>query len=285
MKGNNSKSIGVLYGDQAENGLTHDFFAAILEGFRKAIETRGYNMCFFNTNKEYPEAKSFLDQAKEEGYAGVFIPCIDFMNSEVVELMKSGMPVATIDSDVEGVVSVNSDNKGGMTELMEYLISMNHKRIAFITGEECDVTRIRLSAFINSMKKANINVKGEYIKQGKYRNINMATYLTEELMRLPEPPSCIIYPDDYAAIGGLNVLRARGFEIPSEMSIAGFDGIDIMSQYEPRITTVFQDKDGLGKVAASELMEWIENPDYKPGEPIIVETQFKKGRSVGKVYY
>lgn len=285
MKGIKSNNIGVLYGDNSENGLTHDFFAAVIEGFMKTIETKGYHMCFFNTNKVYPGRKSFLEQAKEEEYAGVFIPCIDFDNPEVIELMKSGIPVVTIDSDFEGVISIKSDNRGGMTDLMEYLISMNHKRIAFITGEECVVTRIRLSAFINSMKKAGIEVKGEYIKQGKFRDINMATYLTEELMRLPEIPSCIIYPDDYAAIGGLNVLKARGFEIPSEMSIAGFDGIDIMSRYEPRITTVFQDKDGLGKAAALHLMEWIENPDYKPGEPVVIGTQFQKGRSVGKVYY
>lgn len=280
----NSHSIGVLYGD-AENGLTHDFFAAILEGFLKTVEARGYNICFFNTNKTYPGRKTFLEQAEEKNYAGIFIPCINFADPEVVSLMSCGLPVATIDADVDGIISVKSDNEGGMTSLMEYIISLNHRRIAFITGDDCTVTNIRLSAYLNCMKKAGIDVPAEYIRQGRFRNINTTTLLTEELMRLPEIPSCIIYPDDYAAIGGLNVLRARGFEIPSEISVAGFDGNDLMLHYEPRITTVVQNKKGLGETAANHLLEWIENPEYKPGETIVIDTEFQKGRSVGKVYY
>lgn len=285
MKEKNSHNIGILYKDEADNGLTHDFFAAIIEGFLRKIETGGYHMCFINISEDYPERRSFLEQVQQEDYAGVFIPCTDFYESEVVSLMSSGVPVAAIDADFDGIISVKSDNEGGMTALMEYLISLNHRRIAFITGEECAVTDIRLSAYLNCMRKAGIEVSQEYIKHGKFRNINMSTLLTEELMRLSEIPSCIIYPDDYAAIGGLNVLKARGFEIPSEISVAGFDGNDIMSHYEPRITTVYQNKKGLGEAAAVQLMEWIENPEYKPGKPITIDTEFQKGRSVGKVYY
>lgn len=285
MNDKNLHNIGVLYRDDADDGLTHGFFAAILEGFLKKIEEKGYHICFINTNKSYSERKTFLEQAQEEEYAGIFIPCMDFGSPEVISLMSSGIPVAAIDVDFDGIISVKSDNEGGMTSLMDYLMSLNHKRIAFITGEDCSVTKIRLSAYLNCMKKAGIEVPAEYIRRGKFRNINTATLLTEELMRLPEIPSCIIYPDDYAAIGGLNVLRARGFEIPLEISIAGFDGNDIMSHYEPRITTVFQNKKKMGETAAKHLIEWIEDPEYKPGKPIVIETEFQKGRSVGKVYY
>ena len=285
MNDKNLHNIGVLYRDDADGGLTHDFFAAILEGFLKKIEEKGYHMCFINTNESYSERKTFLEQAQEEEYAGIFIPCMDFGSPEVISLMSSGIPVAAIDVDFDGIISVKSDNEGGMTSLMDYLMSLNHKRIAFITGEDCPVTKIRLSAYLNCMKKAGIEVPAEYIRRGKFRNINTATLLTEELMRLPEIPSCIIYPDDYAAIGGLNVLKARGFEIPLEISIAGFDGNDIMSHYEPRITTVFQNKREMGETAAKHLIEWIEDPEYKPGKPIVIETEFQKGRSVGKVYY
>lgn len=235
--------------------------------------------------RRYSGRKTFLEQVREEGYAGVFVPCTHYGEPEVVELFESGVPVAAIDYPEEGVISVKSDNKGGMTELVEYIISMNHKAIAYITGEDCVVTKTRLSAFLRCTKKAGIEIPAEFIKQGRYRDMNMATFLTEELMRLPETPSCIIYPDDYSAVGGLNVLRARGFEIPSDISVAGFDGNAIMAQYEPRITTVFQDKMGMGKTAAMKLMDWIENPGYKPEKPVLVNTDFQKGRSVGKVYY
>lgn len=280
-----TNDIGVLFADGAQSGLTHDFFAAILEGFMKTIEARGYHMSFINTNKQHEGRKTYLEQALERKYDGVIIACIDFEDPEVVELMSSGIPMVNIDEEVDGVISVKSDNIGGMDMLMDYIISMNHKRIAYITGEDCSVTRTRLKSFVDSMRKAGLEVKSEYIKQGKFRDINRAAYLTEELMRLPDVPSCIIYPDDYAAIGGLNVLRARGLDIPGDISIAGYDGIDIMSRYEPKITTVVQNKKELGRIAGERLIEWIENPDYKLENTIVIDTSLQKGRSVAKAYY
>lgn len=277
--------IGVLFADKAESGLTHDFFAAILDSFMKTIQARGYQMCFLNTNKDYPNRKTYMEQVRERRFDGVAVICIDFDDPEVVELLESGIPVVTIDELVDGVISVESDNTGGMIELMHYLIEMKHKRIAYITGEDCHVTRTRLKAYSQCCREAGIEMHADYVLSGKFRDINQASYLTETLMRLPDPPTCIIYPDDYAAIGGLNVLRARGLEIPGDISIAGYDGIDITSRYEPRITTVIQNKQELGRVSADRLLEWIENPDYILENTISIATKLQKGRSVSRAYY
>lgn len=278
-------TIGVLYEDKAQSGLTHDFFSAILDGFMKQIEEYGYTLCFLNTNKTCPGRKTYLEQVKERQYDGVMITCIEFDDPEVVELMESGLPVVTIDEEADGVLCVKSDNDGGMKELIRYIIGMNHRRIAYITGEECRVTRTRLEAFLNGCREAGIEVMADYIKQGKFRDINRAAYLTETLMRLPDPPSCIIYPDDYAAIGGINVLRARGLDVPGDISVAGYDGIDILSQYEPRITTVVQNKRKLGGIAGRQLIRWVEQGLTQAGQTITVDTDLQKGRSVAKAYY
>lgn len=280
-----TKVIGVLFADKADSGLTHDFFAAILESFMKTIEARGYQMCFLNTVKDCPGRKTYLEQARERNYDGVAVICIEFDDPEVQELMHSGIPMVTIDELVDGVISVESDNAGGMKCLMDYLISMKHKRIAYITGEQCRVTRTRLRVYMESLKAAGIDVRTEYIQQGKFRSVDQAVCLTEALMRLPDPPTCIIYPDDYAAIGGLNVLRARGLEVPGDISVVGYDGIELMSRYEPRITTVVQDKKALGRVAAENLLQWVEDPEYVLQNTILIDTKLQKGRSVAKVYY
>lgn len=199
--------------------------------------------------------------------------------------MQSGIPTVIIDKQQEGVISVQSDNDGGMAELMNYLVNMNHKRIAYITGEDCLVTRARIKAYMDCLKEAGIRVHTDFIKQGKFRDINRASYLTEELMRLSEIPSCIIYPDDYAAIGGINVLRARGLQIPGDVSVAGYDGINIMSIYEPRITTVVQDKKEMGRAAAQKLMEWMETGTIPQEQTVLVKAHLQKGRSVKRAYY
>lgn len=278
-------NIGVLFADEARNGFTHDVFSAILEGFRVEIEKRGYRISFLNVEKDCPDRKSYLEQIKEEKYDGVFITCIDFHDPEVLELQNREIPMVVIDEELEGMVTVGSDNEGGMIELVRYLLEMNHKRIAYITGQDCQVTKSRLKSYVSEMHKAGIEIAPDYIKQGKFRDTNQAAYLTEALLRLDDIPTCIVYSDDYAAIGGLNVLRARGMEVPGDISVAGYDGISVMAQYEPRITTVVQNKREIGRVAGAQLLEWIENPEYEYKKKILVKTHLEKGRSVAKVYY
>ena len=78
---------------------------------------------------------------------------------------------------------------------------------------------------------------------------------------------------------------ARAMEIPEDISVTGYDGINILSQYEPRLTTVRQNTVKIGQVAAEKLMECIENPGQAGTETVVVETELEKGRTVGRVYY
>lgn len=278
------KSIGVLYADETTSGLTHDFFAAVLESFIQTIQKKGYHVSFMNSNKSHEGRKTYLEQAKEREYAGIVVACIDMRDEEVLEMFQSQIPMVTIDEEIDGVISIKSDNYNGMKELTNYIISMGHTRIAYITGDDNTVATIRFKTFMETCKENNVEIPPEYLKKGSFRDIEKMTVLTEELLRLQNPPSCIIYPDDFAAVGGFNVIRARGLDIPSDVSLAGYDGLFLMSQYEPRITTVVQDKESIGRIAGEKLMEWIENPECELENTITVPTKLEKGRSVGKTF-
>ena len=80
-------------------------------------------------------------------------------------------------------------------------------------------------------------------------------------------------------------MRARGLDIPGDISITGYDGIRILSQYELRLTTVCQNTVEIGRIAAEKLIACIENPETADYETITVETVLEKGRTVGRVYY
>jgi len=278
-------TLGILYSDNAQNGLTHDFFAAILNGFKDAAEEEGYDIHFINTNVKSNAKHSYLETVREKNIDGVMILCINNYDSpEVVELLNSEVPLITIDEKMEGVVAVFSDNEEGMKELVKYIASMGHKKIAYIHGDANTVTGKRLSTFKNTCKELNIDIPAEYIGESNFRDIGRATYLTEEMLRLPEPPTCIIYSDDYAATGGINVIHARGLDIPADISIAGYDGLDFPTRYEPRITTVKQDMDLMGKTAAKKLIEFIEQGKSGNEEDIFIPTSLSKGRTIRQIF-
>lgn len=275
------KSIGVLLDDAAKQGLTQDFFAAIIEGFRKECNLKGYTITMIN--HETVERETYLEQVKNLDLAGVLIATATD-SDELFELVNSDVPIACIDKVYDKTVNVHSDNDKGMKELMEYVLSMGHRKIAYILGDDGYVTNLRLNEFLKICAAHHLNIPEEYIVRSEFRNIGKSAYYTEQLLKLPDPPTCILYSDDYAAIGGINVINARGLEIPRDISIAGYDGNDIMSNIEPSITTVDQNNREMGRVAAKNLMYNIENPKNPCYETTTISSEFLFGRSVGRVY-
>ena len=277
---NKSFNIGVLFVDESMSGLTHDYFSNILNSFKVTAEGKGYDITFINSNKKYKKSKTYLEHCRYRGLDGVVIACIDFENPEIRELMASGIPVVTVDYERDDGVSVVSNNKSGMKELVEYIVGKGHQKIAYITGESTSVvTKIRVKSFLDTMAKHGLTVPEEYLIPAEYRNLYLATEYTKQLLLLENPPTCIIYSDDYSAVGGINQIKSMGLSIPEDISIAGYDDIFIASQLQPRLTTVRQNTERIGRKAAEKLIALIEqkNPARKT---TIINTELEEGKSI-----
>lgn len=282
----NSYTLGILFDDEARNGLTHDFFASVLNGFKNQAEEQGYEITFINTRKDNPHKTSYLKRIQDRNIQGVGIICTNFEDPEVKELISSDVPVVTIDEPLDGVISVLSDNAQGIKNLVYHISGMGHTQIAYIHGNMNSVTQVRLKNFKEACEKLGITVPDEYIRQSFFRDINKTAFETEALLRLPDPPTCIIFPDDYAAIGGINILKAYGMVIPDDISVAAYDGIDIPSRYDPQITTVKQDMDGMGRIAAEKLIKLIETPEeITDFSDVMIETKLVEGHTIKQMLW
>lgn len=282
LKTNRTYNLGVLFVDEARSGLTHDFFASVLDSFKVRAEARGYDITFTNCNINN-RRMSYYEHCRYRGVDGVVIACIDFYNPDVLGLIQSDLPVVTIDHIFDNRTAVLSDNVAGMEELTEYICSMGHRRIAYIHGADSSVSRNRISSFYRVTAKYGINVPDAYMKEAQYRDTEAAKRLTHALLSLPEAPTCIIYPDDFAALGGINAIKERGLRIPEDVSIAGYDGIRIAQVMEPHLATVCQDTAEIGRVAADRLIMQIENPKTALIEHVVVKGRLQKGESVRRL--
>ena len=283
LKTNKSYNLGVLYKDDAGSGLTHDYFAQVLENFKVTAENKGYDITFLNNSKLRKDKMSYLEHSIYRGMDGVMIAVVDFENPEVVELLQSELPVVMIDYVFNGRISVLADNIGGMKALLEYIYKQGHRRIAYIHGEDSVVTSKRVSTYYHFLEQHGIEPRDEYVREAKYRDSFTAGQITNELLELEEPPSCILYPDDFSAIGGMNVIKNKGFRIPEDISIAGYDGILIASQLEPKLTTYNQNAVEIGTVAAEKLINLIEKPKSTIVGGYTVEGNLIVGESVARV--
>lgn len=281
LKTNRSHNIGVLFADDSRSGLKHDFFIEVLARLKTEIEQRGYDMTFINCAKTRKNRMTYLNHARYRGFDGVVIACIDFNNPEVLELVNSDIPVVTIDHLFNNRMAVISDNVKGMRELFTFVYGKGHRRIAYIHGADSAVTQNRLSSFYKTAEELGVEIPDEYIKEAAYRDTDAAYQRTLELLDLPNPPTCILYPDDFASFGGINAVKERGLNIPNDISIAGYDGIRIGRHLEPQLTTLRQDAGQMGAKAAESLINLIEHPKTTVVERILVTGTVFAGRTVG----
>lgn len=283
LKTNRTHGIGVLFVDEATNGLTHDHFAAVLDSFKRTAERSGYDITFINCYRDREDRMTYLEHSRYRGFDGVILACIDFGAPEVVELVQSDIPVVTIDHIFNNRIAVLSDNVTGIRDLLELIYHKGHRKIAYIHGADSAVTKNRVSSFYRTAEMLELEVPDEYIREAAYRDTATTYTVTNQLLDLPDPPTCIIFPDDFAAFGGINAIRERGLRIPEDISVAGYDGIPAARHLEPQLTTVRQDAEQIGCVAARQLISLIERPKSTIVEQIVIPGTVLEGRSVATI--
>ena len=248
LKTRRSFSFGVLFAAASEQGLTHEFFSRILNSFKTRAGELGYDICFISDHLGKRRI-GYAEHARYRNVDGVLIVVgTDRDEDSVRELAGAGIPIVCIDSVYSGCGSVLSDNDQGMTALLEHVIALGHRRIAFIHGENSFVTRSRVAAF-----------------------------------RRVCPPKCILYPDDIAILGGLQELEAAGLSVPRDMSAAGYDGTVIGQAYHPRLTTLRQNAEAMGSCAAEELARAVEAGEHYDCRRVLIPGTLIEGETVRRL--
>jgi DNA-binding LacI/PurR family transcriptional regulator len=282
LKTHRTYNLGVLFSDQAGSGLTHSFFSRVLDGFKVYVESLGYDLTFIGP-RFGNQSLTYLEHARCRNFDGICIVCVDsFEEPEIAELAEAGYPFVTIDYAYPGFPAVLSDNKAGMIALTEHAIEMGHTDIAYIYGDRSQVTNDRVMAYKETLEKHGIAPRPEYFVSGRYVNTDLAEEITNKLLSLPKPPSCIIMPDDFAAIGGMNAIAKRGLKIPEDISIMGYDGSKIAEVVRPPLTTFRQHADRIGKEAARRLISDIRKEQHE-NRVLTVSGELIHGGSVKKL--
>lgn len=260
LRTNRSYDIGVIFEDATGSGLQHQYFASIFDSLNITANLNGYNISFLNTVNRQKD--SYLSQAKSRGFDGVVIASTeDFRRADIQELMHSDIPLCLLDyTSKADCSSVLSDNENGMRQMVNYLISKGHTRLAYIYGDSTDVTNVRLDTFYDVMRENKLCVPKEYVIKGVYHDTKSSEDATKRLLELENPPTCILYPDDFAYLGGLKVLHEHNLVPGRDISVVGYDGIFLSSVLTPVLTTYAQNAKEIGRQLAMLLIARIENP-------------------------
>jgi len=277
LKTNRTYNLGVLFVDERRSGLTHEYFSAMLESFKVEAENHGYDITFINHNVG-GRSTSYLQHCLYRGVDGVVIACVDFNDPRVRELVESQIPLVTIDRIFDNRLAILSDNVQGVSTLVRHVYDKGHRKIAFLHGERTSVTNNRLIGFHRTCEELGLEIPDEYIIECVYHDPDRCAEATKQLLALQDRPTCILFPDDFSYIGGMNVILEAGLRIPEDISAVGYDGIHLAKVM--RLTTYSQNASALGRTAAERLISLIEHPKTTVLDRIMVQGGLLEGNSV-----
>ena len=281
LKANRTFNVGILFVDEQNSGLTHEYFSSMLESLKVEVESRGYDVTFIN--RSVGGQTSYLQHCQYRGVDGVVIACVDFSDPQVLELVNSSLPVVTIDHVFNNRMSVVSDNVQGMEALVRYAYINGHRKLAYIHGERTAVTENRLTGFYRACEALGINIDDTLVRESRYHDAKVCEKVTRQLLSGPDLPTCIFFPDDYSYVGGLNAIREKGLRIPQDISVMGYDGVQLADILSPRLTTYCQDTRAMGKAAARGVIDLIERPRTTLTDRIVVPGHIRIRDSVAKL--
>lgn len=252
-----SWTIGVVFMENLGVGIKHPFFNAVIESFKQRAEQFGYDMLFVSRNI-INEKKSYLDHFRHRGVDGVVVVCSVSDDPEVKKLMESPLPTVIIDMHSSKSSVVYSDNSYGSVLAVDYLYSLGHRKIAHIYGhQETYAGTERLKGFIKAHKKYQLDIPKSYIVNGGFFSLESGERAMKELLSLDDPPTAVYAAGDNMAIGAMKAIRGKGLSVPDDISVIGYDDIEIAQHIAPPLTTVKQNMNQLGSTAADLLLDQI----------------------------
>lgn len=253
-----SFTIGVILDELLGFGLSHPFFAGVIQSFRNSVESKGYSMVMIANHIGNSNVGSYYDHCQQLNVDGVFVLCSSIEDPEIQDLVNSNIPTVFLDNPGEESHSIISNHYQGAVDAMNYLVNMGHSRIAHIYGTELTYAgKVRKKAYYDTLESYNIPVREEYVVNGGYFDFKYGKKAMKELIALKERPTAVFAAGDIMALGALQACYEENIRVPDEMSIIGFDNVSFLDWMSPSLTTVAQDYKVLGSTCCEVLIEAI----------------------------
>ena len=248
--------IGYFLDKSIIAGLTSPYYSLIFNALEKQATKHGYSLMYFSDVNETSTIK------KLNKIDGVIASCFPRIENLIHEF-NSHVPVVVIDnsSSDKTIPSIIIDNFNAVSQSVDYLCELGHNRIGFMTGlDDSDVGKNRTAGYMNGLNKNGIEFNEDLVFRGNY-SFKSGLAGAEYFLSLKKRPTAIICANDSMAIGTIRKANQNNLSVPDDISIIGFDDIEVSSQIDPSLTTVAAPIDKIAEHAFDMLISQIQNKE------------------------
>jgi LacI family transcriptional regulator len=268
-----TRLVAVVVGDNAgHRDLSMMFFSKVLGAISRRLTQSHYEPLLLpvDDESEITPDEAILDHQ----FDAAIVIGVDDDDPLVDSLVARNVPLVGIDVRCESAHAafVGSDHAEGIRLALGHLYALGHRRIAHVAGAANTVAgRERLAAFIAEADRLGLDVAGDYVRAADFSSASGYAEACA-LLALDRPPTAIVVASDLMAIAGLQAMRDFGLTPGSDIAVVGFDDLEPASLAHPPLTTIRQDRNALGTLAATRAIEMIEHPDA-PVRSVVVPVE------------
>jgi DNA-binding LacI/PurR family transcriptional regulator len=216
--------------------VANPYFSSVLLGAERAARQREHAVMLIDTGSD-PDWPGWIgDILATRAVDGCIVYAADPLTPGQVRQL--GRHVVLVEANARGAGSVQLDIAGGIRQAMVHLIEVGHRRIAHISADvDQETFRLRESTYRASLNAAGLAYRPDYVVRARFQ-IEASTAAARKLLALDPPPTAILCDDDLQAAGVYKAATALGLRIPADLSVVGFDDIELARMLEPELTTV-----------------------------------------------
>ncbi len=247
--------------------IRNPFFSSILDAIEREAAARGYGVLVANRFSSADSGRRMRDYFLSNRVDGLllFDGSVDLEQLMVLTGDPAPVPLIVACEEIPNAPfhTVKTDNFHAAETATRHLIDLGHTGIGHIRGPERNVlTGERETGFASAMRGAGLTVRPDWMFAGAF-DMASGQATARRLLQLEERPTAIFAANDESAIGFIAGLRQAGLDCPRDMSVVGFDDLEIAANIWPPLTTMRQPRAALGRIAAGALIDVIEGS--RPG--------------------
>ncbi|MCM3587756.1 LacI family transcriptional regulator [Mesobacillus maritimus] len=265
LRRSETKTILVVVPD-----ITNTFFSEVLRGIESVAIQIGYQVLLGDARNNAESEASYLTILGQKKADGLILLTAR-SNQKMLEEISQDYPVVLACEYYEGsrLPTVSIDNVSSARKATEYLISLNHKRIGHISGPlNVVVGRDRCKGFHQAMAQHGLSVDPSLVQEGEF-SFESGFNLMMKFLALEDFPTAIFAGNDEMAMGAVKAIKSKGFKVPEDFSVIGFDDIKFASIFEPALTTVAQPTFDMGQKAMQLLLKIINGEELEKSQFIL----------------
>lgn len=277
-------TLGIVYYENLGFGLNHPFFAGVIESFKRQADKYGYSLLFGSINNRLRN-NTFLEYFKHKNVDGIAVICTADNDEEISEMIESDFPIVLVDKHSNKTAAVGSNHFEGSRIAVNYLYELGHTRIAHIPGSDDEnnwPSAERKLGYRKAMEELGLKINKRYIASCGNYDVKGGYNSMKELLSLKIRPTAVFVASDKMAIGAIDAIKDAGLKVPEDISIIGFDDIELAQYVTPKLTTVKQDGELIGKTAIDLLVKEIDSKT-KINENVIVPVELIERESCKRI--